>query len=366
MTLRNLLAVGVLWFGVSSTVACADDRQAVIDRGIDYLLVRGRAEDGSFSKESGPGVTALVLSAVLKNRPDLIDDVRVRQSLDYLTSFVQPDGGIYTADGRFQNYETCLAINALVAANRDARYADMLKNAEQFVRGIQWDDNEGVESSDPSYGGSGYGREVRQRPDLSNTTFLIGALQGLGRGPDDEAIQRALVFVSRCQNLDSQHNQTAFAGKVNDGGFYYTPAAGGNSQAGLTSTGGLRSYGSMTYAGLMSMIFAGLAADDPRVQAALEFIRDNYTLEQNPGMGDAGLYYYYHTFAKALSAAGVDRINDAKGEPRDWRTELVDVLAAAQQPDGSWVNNNSRWLEGDRNLVTAYALLALHYSAAAH
>jgi squalene-hopene/tetraprenyl-beta-curcumene cyclase len=29
--------------------------------------------------------------------------------------------------------------------------------------------------------------------------------------------------------------------------------------------------------------------------------------------------------------------------------------------DGSWVNENPRWMEGDPNLVTAYALLALAY-----
>jgi squalene-hopene/tetraprenyl-beta-curcumene cyclase len=197
---------------------------------------------------------------------------------------------------------------------------------------------------------------------LSNTSYLVSALKDLGRGPDDEAIQRALVFVSRCQNLDSQYNQTPFAGIVNDGGFYYTPAAGGASMAGKTDGGGLRSYGSMTYAGLMSMIHAGLTSDDPRVAAALQFIKDNYTLEQNPGMGDAGLYYYFHTFAKALNAAGLESIEDAEGQKRDWRSDLIEAVTTAQQSDGSWVNANNRWLEGDRNLVTAYSLLALHYA----
>ncbi len=76
-----------------------------------------------------------------------------------------------------------------------------------------------------------------------------------------------------------------------------------SSMAGNTADGGLRSYASMTYAGLKSMIFAGLTPDDPRVEAALTFIRKNYSLETNPGMGDAGLFYYYHTFAKSLTAA---------------------------------------------------------------
>ena len=114
-------------------------------------------------------------------------------------------------------------------------------------------------------------------------------------------MKRALVFVSRCQNLESEHNTLAFAKKnPDDGGFIYTAAAGGQSPAGQTPNGGLRSYGSMTYAGLKSMIYAGVRADDPRVKAARKWIQQHYDLSSNPGMGQAGLYYYYQTVAKAL------------------------------------------------------------------
>ncbi|MGV3484971.1 MAG: hypothetical protein ACO1RT_11185, partial [Planctomycetaceae bacterium] len=154
---------------------------------------------------------------------------------------------------------------------------------------------------------------------------------------------------------------------VGDGGFYYTPAAGGSSQAGNTAEGGLRSYASMTYAGLKSMIFAGLTPEDPRVEAALSFIRKNYDLETNPGMGTAGLYYYYHTFAKALSVANIEVLDDAQGTPHVWRDELVKTLIEAQTSDGSWVNSaNDRWMEGNSNLVTAYALLSLAYCRSEH
>ena len=105
---------------------------------------------------------------------------------------------------------------------------------------------------------------------------------------------------------------------MNDGGFYYTIAAGGSSQAGETPDGGLRSYGSMSYAGLKSMIFAGVKKDDPRVKAAHEWITKHYTLDENPGMGGDGLYYYYHTFAKALAALSNDQLVDADGKSHDW------------------------------------------------
>jgi squalene-hopene/tetraprenyl-beta-curcumene cyclase len=162
--------------------------------------------------------------------------------------------------------------------------------------------------------------------------------------------------------LETEYNTTPFAAKVNDGGFYYTPSDGGTSQAGEAPGGGLRSYGSMTYAGLKSMIYAGLSSDDPRVKAAVKWIAEHYSLEENPGMGTAGLFYYYQAFARALAALGVDEFTDAKGKKHDWRAEMVAELAERQQPDGSWLNENSRWLEGNPNLVTGYALLALSYA----
>jgi squalene-hopene/tetraprenyl-beta-curcumene cyclase len=190
---------------------------------------------------------------------------------------------------------------------------------------------------------------------------LVDALHAVGRGDDDPAMQKALVFISRCQNLESEYNTTEFAAKVNDGGFYYTIAAGGQSQAGTTADGGLRSYGSMTYAGLKSMIYAGVSRDDPRVKAAYEWIQKHYTLDENPGMGAQGLYYYYHTFAKALATVGDEHLIDSTGKSHDWRAELAQELISTQKDDGSWINANTRWLEGDPNLVTAYSLLALSY-----
>ena len=133
--------------------------------------------------------------------------------------------------------------------------------------------------------------------------------------------------------------------------------------AGNTDNGGLRSYGSMTYAGLKSMIYAGLTKDDPRVKAALGFIRKTFSVEENPGAGERGLYYYYVTFAKALSVLGDRTIADSQGVEHDWRSDLFSALAKRQGKEGSWVNSSDRFMEGDPNLVTAYALLALAYAA---
>jgi squalene-hopene/tetraprenyl-beta-curcumene cyclase len=328
-----------------------------VSRAIAYFE-QAQADDGSFSASSGPGVTAIVASALLRNGRTMNDPV-VARALKYLEGHLHDDGGIYQEGSRYKNYETSLSIVCFQEANQDGRYNELLANAEKFVKSQQWDEGEGHEISSMSYGGAGYGSH--ERPDLSNTSFLVDALHAIGRGDDDPALQKALVFISRCQNLESQHNTTEFAAKVDDGGFYYTIAAGGQSQAGTTPDGGLRSYGSMTYAGLKSMIYAGVSRDDPRVKAAYEWIRKHYTLDENPGMGAQGLYYYYHTFAKALATIGDEQIIDANGTSHDWRAELAQQLVSTQKDDGSWINATTRWLEGDPNLVTAYSLLALSY-----
>jgi squalene-hopene/tetraprenyl-beta-curcumene cyclase len=339
----------------------------IVAKSYTFLSTKGQAVDGSFSSQAGPAVTAIVAHGLIRTGRSGNDPVVVK-ALNYVQKFIRPDGGIYTEGSRHKNYETCTCLSAFVAANGDGRYAKLIDKANAYIRSIQWDGSNNVEKSNDQFGGAGYGNSTR--PDLSNTSFLIDALRSAGAKEDDPALQNALVFVSRCQNLETPDNTTPFASKNPDGGFYYTPSAGGSSQAGETPEHGLRSYGSMTYAGLKSMIYAGVKADDPRVKGAYKWVQSHYTLDINPGMDalpgmkDAGLYYYYHAFAKALDAVGSDTIQDAQGQEHHWRADLISTLAKRQQPDGSWINENKRWLENDPNLVTGYSLLALSYCQA--
>ena len=358
---RCLLLIAIL--AATNSPAIAKESPAklapLVERGVAFLA-NAQDEDGSYSSFAGTGVTSLITTALLRNGRTPSDPL-IAKSLAYLQTQVKANGGIYQKGSRYRNYETCLAMLCFAEANRKAhsKYENLLDRAEEFVKDLQWDGDEGHDPSSTSYGGAGYGKH--NRPDLSNTNFLIDALKSVGTGPDDPAMQRALAFVSRCQNLETEHNDTSFATKNPDGGFYYTAAAGGSSQAGETADGGLRSYGSMTYAGLKSMIYAGVGPDDPRVQAAFRWAQKHYTTQENPGMGDNGLYYYFHTFAKALDAIGENEIVDTDGNKHNWRQELIAELARRQQPDGSWINSNQRWLESDPNLVTGYVLLTLSY-----
>src|SRR5438874_2669725 len=194
---------------------------------------------------------------------------------------------------------------------------------------------------------------------------MVEALLAAGVSKDDPAIKRALAFVSRSQNLPGEHNDQPFAAKTSDddrGGFVYNPLDQSDPDSTKrTAAGGLRSEGGMTYAGLKSFLYAGVGKDDPRVKAAVAWVKKHYTLAENPGMGTSGLYYYYHTFAKAMDALGEDAFEDAKGVKHDWRQELFDELRKRQKPDGSWANENVAFLENVPELATAFAILALSY-----
>ena len=362
--MRNNLCVAIvgLIIGMPCTASIGlaqtpkSDLAAVRQKAIEYLKVRGQNSEGAYSPKIGIGVTALAATALMENGVSNADPA-VSKAVAIVAKSARDDGGIYAESSRLKMYETCVAIVCLKKANDKGQYDELLKKAAAYVRGDQFDEGEGKAPSDLEYGGAGYGGG--SRPDLSNTAFLIESLNSLKSSENDEAIARALQFVSRCQNLESEYNTSPESAKINDGGFYYSVAGGGSSPAGKEADGGLRSYGSMTYAGFKSMIYAGLKPDDPRVAAAKSWIEKNYTVKSNPGMGDAGLYYYYNLFAKALEASGINSIKDAQGVEHDWRAELVAHLKSLQSDDGSWTNKNTKWMEGDPNLATTFCLLAL-------
>ncbi len=337
---------------------------AVVDKAVAFLKAR-QGSDGSFSGKvpgQGPGITALVAAALLRNGV-AADDPLVAKALGYLESKVQKDGGVY--DTMLANYVTSVALLAFSEANAGGKYDTLLKNATKFLKSLQYDDSL-VEDKDPRYGGVGYEGSKKGRPDLSNSQLFLDALLAAGVPKSDPAVRRVLRFMSRCQNLPGETNDQAFAKKTSDddrGGFVYNPAEAGDEKSPRrTAEGGLRSEGGMTYAGLKSFLYAGVSKDDPRVKAAVGWIRRHYTLDENPNMGQAGLYYYYHTFAKAMTAYGEDPFADADGKKHPWRRELAAAIKKRQRPDGSWTNEKrDQYGEGNPDLATAFALLALSY-----
>jgi squalene-hopene/tetraprenyl-beta-curcumene cyclase len=352
----------------ADTTDPAQVAQTTIDKALAYLKSKQKPNNGWQEEADPPGITALVLRAFIADDKYDADQPFLEKGYDKLLSYQVESGGIYK--DVLACYNTAIAISAL-AESKEAEYRGPMQKALDYLHTLQWSDKiSGVpdelkvkDDQDVKYGGFGYGK--RSRPDLSNTQMALDALHDAGVKPDDPAFAAAVMFVSRCQNFSETNNQT-WAG--DDGGFIYTPADGGNSAAGEYNLGGrrmLRSYGSMTYAGLKSMIYTGLSHDDPRVKAAWDWISKNFTVDENPGMAasgpenaQGGLYYYFYTMNRALAAYGQPVIVDPQGKKHDWRLALIAKIATLQKPDGSFAGQR-KWMEDNPVLVTAYTVMVL-------
>jgi squalene-hopene/tetraprenyl-beta-curcumene cyclase len=345
------------------------DWEAVTNKAIQYARTSQDAKTGGWSTAKSPGITGVVLTGALRTKLVTAADPMAVKALAYVEGLANPEHKHLAgkdAKVQLQNYVTSINVMALVQANKDDKYKAMIGDAVTFLKKLQWDEGEGKDKSSDFFGGAGY--DSKSRPDLSNTQMFLDALKAAGVPKDDPALKNALVFVSRCQNLDSEKNDQPWAKKINDGSFIYTPATGGVTKVidEPKADGSLPGYGSMTYAGIKSLIYCGVDKTDPRVKKAYEWIQNNYTVDKNPGMPEArsqwGMYYYYHTMAKCLDALEIDYVVDSKGVQHDWRKDITMALAKRQQPDGSFINTGApNWMENDANLDTGYALMALSY-----
>ncbi len=373
--------------GAAGDVSLRLEIEHSIDLGLKWLATQQDKETGSWSETDYPALTALPVAAFLGDpgrdpqkelSPDLL------KALDWINGNSKRGGGIYGKG--LATYNTALSMMALLQAG-DEKYLDTVRSGRKFLINQQQDfDVKGVADSEFD-GGVGYGGSYAHS-DLSNTHLALEALyyskkvladssQPTGSGGESFELDwdAAIEFVSLCQNSEETAKKLGFAAVTDDnrGGFVYFP---GDSKAGeeeVAATGdsgnakgkdkvALRSYGSMSYAGLLSFIYAEMEPDDKRVRAVMDWLGRNFSIEENPGLEAQGLYYYYHTMAKALSAANVDELKLADGSAIDWREKLAVKLFDLQQEDGSWINEgSSRWWENDRVLVTAYAVLALEH-----
>ena len=321
---------------------------ASIDKGLEWLKGQ-QAEDGLFANH--PGITALVLTAFLRHPENKYSEAEhpfIQKGIQRLIEIQQPNGAIYNVEMQpaLPNYNTSISVMAL-SSTGNPEYADIIAKAQGFLKNLQVADEESI-----YYGGIGYGSRQEVK-DLSNLNIAIQALKESG-SDDQEVWNKAVKFLERTQNR-SESNDQSWAG--NDGGFIYAPD--GESKAGTDAAGSPRSYASMTYAGLLSFIYANVDKDDERVKAAFEWVKEHFTLEENYGMGSQGLYYNYHTMAKALRLYGDATFVDTKGVSHNWYQEFAEKMIELQKPDGFWVNEQSRWMEADPRLVTAYVILAL-------
>ncbi len=331
--------------------ALREKARRAVDAGLHYL--RGQqAADGSVARSVG--ITALSLRAFLESHRGYNegDGAFITNQVQYLLSKANADGSI-SESMQNRSYNTAVALNAL-AATKNPKYDAVMATARKFLIAHQIDEGEGYKQDHRYYGGIGYGGD--ERPDMSNVYLAVEGLKAASTDPKDPVWQKALVFVNRSQNR-SESNDQPWAG--NDGGFVYMP--GWNPPE---FEGGTKSYGGMTAAGLISLLFAGADKSDPRVQAAYQWMTANYTLEVNPGTTKKhGLFYFYNAFAKVMKAYGEDTFVDGKGQKHNWRSELAQKLVSLQAADGSWSNPDSNaWWEDKPQLVSAWSVIALEHA----
>jgi len=337
-----------------------------LETAFGYLI---GAQDPNGCWKNDPAITALVLYSFLLQpsyNPDQKSDKVIKRGLEYLENFVKPDGGIYNS--QYKNYTTAVCLLAFTEAGQP-KYNTIIENAKKFLIKFQLDEGEGIDVKNPFYGGIGYGGD--DRPDLSNLQLALDAIRAaeMYRPSDKDAPgnnapqvseeetgpgphwRKALVFLARAQNIKSV-NDMPYA--TNDGGFIY--------ETGHYKEERSRSYGSMTYAGLKSLLLARVDKEDIRVKKAFSWICSHYTLDENPGFGATSLYYYYMTAAKCLAALGEEVIVDPNGVGYPWREELLKKIISLQYEDGYWVNSDGRYWENIKDLATAYAVIGMKFS----
>ncbi len=373
--MKLLSALVIIGTTVSQAAEQNPNRYESLKQEIRQSIARGNAwlksqqkPAGNWDDEGLPAFSALALTAAVRD-PNI--DLKapfpehIEKGFNWLLSQQKDDGGIYNRG--LSVYNTATAVTALSSTGRENFDSAIIKARKHLIDN-QWDIGQKKETDNLNDGGVGYGSK-NDHTDMSNTYLSIEALalskkvieDGKHGDQPDLDWGAAVKFLSRSQNLEGSNDQDwASNDPKNKGGFIYAP---GQSKAGEDKLPdgrtALRSYGSISYAGLLSFIYAKLTPDDPRVTAVKEWLGKNYTVSENPGMGAQGLYYYYQTMSKALAAANIDTLKLEDGKEADWRKDLGEKLLASQRENGSWVNDNGRWMESNPVLVTAYTVMSL-------
>ena len=343
---------------LAAATLCAADRtiDEAIESGLKFLLSKQEA-DGHFSDPQMPALTALPLWAMTAGGQSKSENAK--KAAEFVLKTQRPDGGFYVPKpGRggsgLGNYNTSVCVSALFESGLAPVKA--ILDARTYIAGSQ------LTGDDTMAGGFGYDRLSRRRAaDMSNSSYAFDAMRRTekveefrpaGEKKADLDWAKALKYVESMQVKDGEMK----------GGFVYNDRT---AQAGVQTNAServqLRAFGSMTYAGVLSMCHARLTREDTRVRSALEYCGKYWTLAENPGMGSQGLYYYFDILSRALDASGVQSLRGPDGKEINWKKELSERVIALQQEDGSWVNDNNRFWENDPVLVTSFAVLTLSF-----
>lgn len=337
--LAMLLTVAPLTTVVRAEVTAAAVLEA-IQGGQNYLLSQQHPTRGNWPEHQGQpgGMTALCVLALVNSGMDPTSEP-VQRAVEYLLDLPLP--------GR--TYAVSVQIMALAAV-------DPVAHRVEIERRARW--LEASQVTDGARSGSWAYSSKEGRGDNSNAQF---ALLGLHEAERAGIVVDPIVWRRAVRHF--QKTQSA------EGGWRYY----------INKIAPLPVSGSMTCAGISSLIIAGgkLRERDARVEGgqvvccgasdssedadaierALQFLGRPgfFTLEGNPGSGSHWLYYLY----------GLERVGRLSGRRfiggRDWYREGADLLIRRQRV----LSKSSNWIgvgpvEGqNKALATCFSLLFL-------
>ncbi len=337
------------------------------------------------SGKQAPSVayTSLVVSALASAPAELREKYKdsIARGAEFLNSRKNDDGsfGEGPGGGFLKTYATALALQALYTVDKE-KYTDAVRGAQAYLKQNQV--KEGGAKGGSGYGDDAPGKEGVKKTiaNLSTTGFAAEALKTSGLPQDDEFWKLVVEFVRKCQNNSETNSDPQWVAALNakglavgdDGGLYYAPIADQEiHKAGTVKVVDkevIRSYGSMTYEGIKTYLYAGLKKDSPEVKAAVDWVRKNYSVDAHPGFPFdekkrdhlRGLFFYYAAMSRAMDAVGENPFRTFDGKEHDWPRELAEQLLKTMKEGKMWVNDNPSWWENDPLLVTSYVLNTLN------
>lgn len=318
-----------------------------IRRGLAFLAEQ-QSEDGAWRSKvvepfkDGPSLTPVVLK-VFVYTPDTLIGEQGDQIREAGESYLAGLDEKALSELAFPVYSVSLGAAVLPEGEQRKRWL-------AFLRGHQLTEELGWSPDDIEYGGWGesikpYRKPADKKPEeranyaspnISNTLFALAALRLSGIAADDPAVQKALKFVERCQNHPG------------DGGFFFSPVNLTQNKAKDRN-----SYGSTTADGLRALSLCGVAADEPRRQAAVKWLAENFEAEQVPGLKPDSPIYFYYCWSLAHSWRYFEKPDSTQVR------ELEQQLVKLQRADGSWSNSNPQMTENDPLVATSMAVSAL-------
>lgn len=375
----NLFFLSIFSLSLSAQVIPESNRregEAAARRAMEWLVER-QNEAGHWSSAQWPALSALPVWA-LSMSEDFRESETVDKGVAYLIRSAHENGAIFVEPGEerrgggLSNYNTAIAMVGLHMSGREEARPYVLR-ARRFVAAAQH------LGGDVYHGGFGYDA-VTQRAyaDLSNTFVAIEGMR-LTESVEDlrtdgERVDfnrgAAVEFISSIQNRRESNPAEWVSDHPEDkDGFAYRPDdSRGMVRQTADGKEAFRTFGSMTYAGMLSLIYSDVDRNDPRVRSAFGWAQRNWSVTENPPADQEGYYYFINVLSKAMATFGQNTFTRENGEEVNWRVDVINELVKRQRIDengkGFWLNDNNRYWEGDPVLVTAYALIALQIALA--